>query len=309
MDTEDRRGKIFDIRRFSTHDGDGIRTTVFFKGCPLQCAWCHNPEGISLRRRPVYFAKKCIHCGMCYKTARHGGVRLDSDHTLQLDVLQPENWDRIMEVCPSGALVWDAREVEFEELLQEVLRDEPFFRHGGGVTLSGGEPLLQPEFAAKLLEHLQQRGIHTAIETALYVPAYALLRVQPYLNQIFADLKLFDSEQHKKYTGVNNGRIKQNLRMLLESAHRKCVTVRTPMIPGITATEENIVSISRFISGIYRDVSYELLNYNPLAAAKYHLVDRTYCFEENPPRFTEEEMQHFASLARENGVLNVQIDR
>ena len=214
-----------------------------------------------------------------------------------------------MEVCPSGALVWDAREVEFEELLQEVLRDEPFFRHGGGVTLSGGEPLLQPEFAAKLLEHLQQRGIHTAIETALYVPAYALLRVQPYLNQIFADLKLFDSEQHKKYTGVNNGRIKQNLRMLLESAHRKCVTVRTPMIPGITATEENIVSISRFISGIYRDVSYELLNYNPLAAAKYHLVDRTYCFEENPPRFTEEEMQHFASLARENGVLNVQIDR
>lgn len=309
MDTAENKGRIFDIRRFSIHDGNGIRTTVFFKGCPLQCAWCHNPEGIAVRRRPVYFPKKCIHCGLCYKSARHGGVRIDSDRTLQLDPLQPENWDRIMEICPSGALVWDAYEEDLEVLLQELLKDAAFFHRGGGVTLSGGEPLLQPEFAARLLCQLQARGIHTAIETALYVPAYAVLRVLPYLDQIYVDLKLFDSEVHNRYTKVHNGRIKQNIRLLLESAQRERVIVRTPLIPGITATEENIAAISRWISSIYPDVSYELLNYNPLAAAKYHLVDRDYFLTKNPPRYTEAEMQHFVAIAERSGSCHVMMQR
>ena len=308
MDTTELKGTIFDIRRFSTHDGDGIRTTVFFKGCPLCCVWCHNPEGIGLRRRPIYFEKKCLHCGICCKSARHGGVRMDADRKLQLDVLQPERWSHIIEACPTGALVWDSRIVTLEDLLPELLRDETFFRQGGGVTLSGGEPLLQAEFAAALLRRLQRQGIHTAIETALYVPEYAVLQVQPYLDLIYVDLKLADSAQHKAYTGVHNGRIKQNIRALLESAQRDKVVIRTPLIPGITATTENIAAISRFISSIYRDVSYELLNYNPLASAKYHLVGRSYCFEQNFPKYTPDEMQSFAAIARENGVEKVLLD-
>ena len=304
---ESLKGTIFDVRRFATHDGDGIRTTVFFKGCPLLCAWCHNPEGISTKKRPLYFEKKCIHCGSCVKISKCGGVKFD-DGKIILDYTKNDDWDEIIKVCPTGAIAWDSREIEVYKLFGEVMSDEPFFKYGGGVTLSGGEPLLQPDFAAALLKLLQERGIHTAIETALLVPTENLEKVLPYLSHIFADCKIFDEQAHINATKVSNKLIKENLRELLTSNKKECVTIRTPMIPEYTATDENVAAIAKFISKIFPEVRYEILNYNPLASAKYHLVGREFCFKENPKRFTKDQMNHFAKIARENGVKNVSID-
>ena len=303
MNREKAEGNIFDIRRFSTHDGDGIRTTIFFKGCPLACAWCHNPEGISVMPRPLHFQNKCIRCGTCAKISEHGGIEL-AKNGIRLNAGKPEDWQKMMDECPSGALAWDSRHMTAEMVIAEAMRDEPFFRYGGGVTLSGGEPLLQPEFALAILKGLKQKGVHTAIETALYVDSRVVLQVLPYLDLIFADLKLIDSDRHKKHTGVPNERIKENIRILLESEKAENVIIRTPMIPGITADEENIAGIARYSSGIYPEVSYEILNYNPLAEAKYHLVDKEFYRKDSPEKYSREAMQSFAEAAVENGIKN-----
>lgn len=300
-------GTIFDVRRFATHDGDGIRTTIFFKGCPLVCAWCHNPEGISTKRRPLYFDKKCIHCGSCAKVSKCGGVKFE-DGKIILDHRQNDVWNEIIEICPTGAVAWDSRQVELYELFSEVMSDAPFFKYGGGVTLSGGEPLLQANFAAALLKLLREKNIHTAIETALLVPTENLGKVLPHLSHVFADCKIFDEQQHIRATKISNKLIKKNLEYLLTSDRKNSVTIRTPMIPEYTATAENVATIAQFLFGIYQDVHYEILNYNPLASAKYHLVGREFCFRENPKRFSREQMNNFAQIARDNGVKNVSID-
>ena len=304
MRTSD-RGRIFDIRRFSTHDGGGIRTTVFFKGCPLKCAWCHNPEGISPERRPIWFSGSCMGCGSCMQAARAGGVRAGEEGIL-LNPKAEENWDAIMDACPTGALRWDSRDVSVEELMGEIRRDLPFYVHGGGgVTLSGGDPLMQPEFAHAVLTACADEGIHTALETELYARIEDVQTVLADASFIYADLKLMDDELHRRYTGAGNGRILDNFRWLLTSSLRDRVVVRIPMIPGVTATQENIASIARFLSGLYPDVRLELLNYNPLAAAKYPLVGREYCFCENPPRFSAAEMEAFRRIACEHGIKHI----
>ena len=369
------RGTIFDVRRFSTHDGAGIRTTVFFKGCPLRCKWCHNPEGISTQRRPLFFPKRCIGCKLCEQTARSAGegvlaagdiVATDcvvtndnmaaTDSVVATkqaqrpdglrvrgilfradDAASVELWERLIMQCPGDALRWDSREVTSESLAEELLRDLPFFRHGGGVTLSGGEPLLQPAFAADVLARMQAAGVHTAIETALLVPEASLRHVLPHLDHVFADCKMLDRAAHERATGVPNNRILENLRILLRGARTASVrtgtpipsgggmatsgtrvppdgapfptvTIRTPMIPRFTATDKNVAAIARFLASENPDVHYELLNYNPLAAAKYPLVGRAYCFDENPQKFSAEEMQHFADVARREGLRNVTLD-
>ena len=347
-------GTIFDVRRFSTHDGAGIRTTVFFKGCPLTCAWCHNPEGISTRRRPLFFPKKCIGCHLCEQTAKAAGESIGRAESAEGEIFvrgipyraaDEKNgalWDRLIADCPGDALRWDSRTITSNALTGELLRDLPFFRHGGGVTLSGGEPLLQPAFAADVLARVQAAGVHTAIETALAVPEASLRQVLPHLDHVFADCKLFDRDAHIAATGLPNDTILANLRLLLrgtrdaaksptcasststvtsatphtfsskETARRTrtfpTVTIRTPMIPHYTATDENVAAIARFLASENPDIHYELLNYNPLAAAKYPLVGRAYCFDENPQKFPADEMQHFAAVAREAGLRNVTID-
>lgn len=295
------KGTIFDIRRFSTHDGDGIRTTLFLKGCPLSCVWCHNPEGINRRQRTLYFPNKCIHCGTCVHLSRNLGV-IEKMGSICIDITKKENWEEIIRECPTGALVSDSRILTVQEAIHEILKDEPFFRHGGGVTLSGGEPLLQREFVIELLKELKKLGIHTAIETALLVPEETVREVMPYLDLIYADMKLFLDNEHKKYTGVSNDLIKKNIKLLLESEKKDKVIIRTPMIPNITTKEENISLISNYISGIYSDVSYEILNYNPLAESKYHLIDKDYYFKKNPSKYSKEEMKKFANIAKDNGV-------
>ena len=305
--TSDRQGltgRIFDVRRFSTHDGDGIRTTVFFKGCPMHCLWCHNPEGIDFARRPVWFSGKCIRCGRCAQVAEHGGVAL-KQKGIDLRHDAPEDWDAVLDACPTGALRWDSRDVTVEALLDEIERDMPFYAHGGGITLSGGDPLVQSDFARALLKRLKAEGIHTAIETELHASAGAVEAVLPLCDLIYADLKLFDARTHTRCTGRDNRVILDRMAVLLGGALADRVIVRTPLIPGITATEANLTAIGRFLVGCDPHVRWELLNYNPLAAAKYPLVGRDYSLAQTLKKFDASQMEAFRKIARQSGVKNI----
>lgn len=305
MTTSEPTGRIFDIRRFSTHDGGGIRTTVFFKGCPLRCAWCHNPEGIDFGRRPLWFAGKCIGCGSCAEAAQCGGVRR-TDAGIAVDPSASEDWDAILDACPTGALRWDSRDVTVDEVMEVIRKDAPFYAHGGGgATLSGGDPLMQADFARELLLRCREEGVHTAIETELHAPESVVQTVLPLAELIYADLKLMDGNLHRRYTGAGNGQILSNLEWLLTGTMAERLILRTPLIPGITASSENLRAIAQWLAARNPDVRWELLNYNPLAAAKYPLVGRTYCFADNPKRFSPEKMADFAELARSAGARNV----
>lgn len=298
------KGYVFDFKRFSTHDGHGIRTTVFLKGCTINCVWCHNPEGISIRQRPLYFPNKCIHCNTCVHLAENEGVK-EINGKIKLDISKNENWHYIIDSCPSAALTMDSREMTVQEVVEEACKDEPFFKYGGGVTLSGGEPLFQHAFAIEILKGLREKNIATTIETASHIPTKLYQEAMNYVDYVFADLKIIDSRQHKKYTGVTNELIKQNLEWLLTSDKAENVIIRTPLIPDMTATEENIAEIARFISGLYQEVKYEILNYNPLAQAKYDMVDKAFCFEKNRPSYSDNQMRAFGKIAANNGIKNL----
>ena len=213
-----------------------------------------------------------------------------------------EDWDHLIYECPAGAIEWDSHEMEVGDVMQEIRKDQVFFEQGGGVTLSGGEPFMQWEFAKELLLACQKENIHTAIESSFFANEEAVDALLPHLDFIFADVKLFSEKAHKTYTGVSNERILANVKKLLTSEKKDQIIIRTPMIPGITATKENIQAIAGFLSEQYEDVTYELLNYNPLAEAKYHLIDRAYCYEENPPMYAKEEMKTFAEWAMDAGI-------
>jgi pyruvate formate lyase activating enzyme len=298
------KGYVFDFKRFSTHDGKGIRTTIFLKGCTLNCVWCQNPEGISIKQRPLYFPKKCIHCNTCVYLSKNCGVT-ERNGIIKLDVSKNEDWENIIDACPSTALTMDSKEMTVEEVLKEASKDKPFFKYGGGVTLSGGEPLYQHEFAIEILKGLKEMGITTAIETASHIPHEIYKEAMKYIDYVYADVKLIDEAAHKKYTGVSNELIKKNISWLLTSKKAPNVIIRTPLIPDITTGEENIAGISKFISGLYSEVKYELLNYNPLAQAKYDMVDKEFCYEKNPPLYTDEQMRAFGKIVTDNGVKNL----
>lgn len=300
-------GSVFDIRRFSTHDGEGIRTTIFLKGCPLRCHWCQNPEGLSLKPQLMYLENQCIHCGNCTKVCKNNSITL-KDNKLYIDKNAADQWEEPIDACPAVCLTMDCKSYTVEELVKLVLKDIAFFKHGGGVTLSGGEPLFQKDFALALLKALKEEKIHTAIETSLYVDKTIIMEVLPYLDSIYADLKVFEKNKHKELTGVYNDQIKENIKFILESNKKDKVIIRTPLIPTMTATKENIYDIAKFITNIYPDVKYELLNYNPLAEGKYKLVDREYCFKENLRMHTEEEMHEFREVAKSAGVKNLIVE-
>lgn len=210
------KGYIFDIKRFATHDGKGIRTTMFFKGCPLRCKWCQNPEGLSYLPQVLYMESKCMHCLSCVYASKQGAVRY-VDHKICISRNAKEDWDAICDVCPTLALSMDAKEYTVEECVQEILKDEIFFKREGGVTFSGGEPFLQSDFLIDLLKACKEKRIHTAIETSLYTDLENVKRALPYLDQIYCDCKLYDENLHKQYTGVSNEKVLKNIAYLLQS--------------------------------------------------------------------------------------------
>lgn len=301
---ENIKGKIFDIRRFSTHDGEGIRTTIFFKGCNLKCVWCQNPEGIPMNDNVLYFENRCIKCDTC-KQIDSENLIYNENNKIKFRNSNRENILKYINQCPVNALAMDCEEYTVQELMDEVKKDIVFFYHNGGITISGGEPLLQSDFVIEFLKECKKEGIHTAIETAANVREEVIDEVIQYLDLVYVDFKIIDDIHHKNHTGVSNKRIKKNIEKLLNSHIKDSVIVRTPMIPNFISTKDNVFNISKFISDIYSDVKYEILNYNPLAMSKYNLVDENYCFERNPKMYSKKQMDEFYKIAYMGGVKNL----
>jgi len=272
---------ITDIQRFSLRDGDGIRTTVFFKGCNMKCPWCHNPETISHDPELMFYESKCIGCGKCFEACPTGAHKTE-DGKHFIDRALCTNCGKCASVCYAEALTMCGKEMTADEIMAEICQDKEYYKNsGGGVTLSGGEVLCHREFAAALLDACHTEGIHTAIETNL---SFAFEMAEPLLSRadlIMCDVKLYDDAAHRMHTGVSNRTILENVTKL--DSLGVPVIVRTPLIPGVTDSAENLTAIAKHIKHLKNLRRYELLNFNPLGEGKYRALERANGFESARP--------------------------
>ena len=277
-------GIIFDIKEFSVFDGPGIRQTVFFKGCPLRCSWCHNPEGLSVLPQLMVSKGACTDCGRCRAVCPGGNCTACG---------------KCVMACPSNVRRIAGEPMTAEALARVILKDADYYRrYGGGVTFSGGEPLLQSAFLLEVLSLVPD--VHCAIETSGYAQPDVFESVIQKMQYVMMDLKLMDDEAHRKYTGVSNGRILHNARTLIQSGI-PC-RIRIPLIPGVNDTEENLRAAAAFIAGLGK-VPVELLPYHKTAGAKYEMVGQTYQPMFDPEQAVETHQDLFTSYGLECSVL------
>ncbi len=261
---------VFNIQRFSVHDGPGIRTTVFLKGCNLRCRWCHNPESIDPSPQIQYFAEKCVGCGMCERACPSGLTTLAGERKTALAC---KLCGGCAQYCMNDALKKAGEEMSPQQVMDVVLKDRDYYENsGGGLTLSGGEPLLQSEFCAELLRLAKEQGIDTAVDTAANVPYAAFEAVLPYTDKILLDLKIMNDCLHREYTGVSNGLILENARRLFEEDVD--VYIRIPVIGGVNDSAENARAAAEFLSGASNVREIKLLAYHNMAEDKALSVNR-----------------------------------
>ncbi len=274
-------GFTFNIQRFSTEDGPGIRTTAFLKGCPLRCAWCHNPEGLSPLPDLVWYDVRCVGARECMTTCPEGALTLTPEG-LRINRARCTLCGACAEACPAAALEVIGRSWDPAELVQELLKDQVFFEtSGGGVTFSGGEPMMQADFLGQVLPRCQTSGLRVCLDTcgAVSWPRYEEL--MSWVDLVLFDLKLMDAERHKAATGVTNRAILDNARRL--AGLGVPMWIRTPVIPGYTADRDNILAIAGFIREALPAVErWDLLAYTNLGRPKYHRLDRRYALEGVP---------------------------
>jgi pyruvate formate lyase activating enzyme len=273
-------GLVLNIQRMSTEDGPGLRTSVFFKGCPLACRWCHNPESISFKKEHEWFPARCMMCGTCEAACEKKALSFAGDK-LTVDYSKCVKCMKCVLMCPTGALEAKGISYTADELFDEIIKDRAYFGAEGGVTLSGGEALGQPAFAGKLLEKLKAQGIHTAVDTCGQVKFEVFEKVYDNVSLFLYDLKLMGSAEHKRYTGHGNEMILDNLIKLSEVMRERGgagLWIRTPLIPGATDGDENIRAIAEFIENNTADVleRWELLEFNNLCASKYERLGKSW---------------------------------
>jgi pyruvate formate lyase activating enzyme len=288
-------GIVTHIQRFSVHDGPGIRTTVFLKGCQMHCAWCHNPETYRAQPELQVFGHRCIGCGACLERCEQHARELVGGRP----VFHRERCvacGRCTEACFAQALVLVGQSKTAQQVVDEVLADRAFYESsGGGVTISGGEPLLQADFTRAILELCRREDIHTAVETNLGWPWPVVARLTPIVDLFMVDVKLLDDTEHRVWTGKSNQLTLDNLRRL--DAEHKPVVVRTPVVGRVNDRADQIAAIADFLAGLPNVVAYELLPYHPLGNGKYEALGLASPW----PRFhspSPEEMEQLAAAAR-----------
>lgn len=301
-------GYVFNIQRFSIHDGPGIRTTVFLKGCPLRCSWCANPE--SIRPLPEIITRdlKCIGCGRCLQACFQGAIELQEEGRRTMQWEQCDQCLRCAEACPSGAIDVMGRQTSVAEVIEEVLRDRRFYqRNGGGLTVSGGEPLFQWEFARDLLAEARRQGLHTTLDTSGYTDWDTLERVLEHADLVLYDLKQMDDERHRQGTGVSNRRILENLEKVARRYHaaegsisssgqRSRIWIRCPVIPGFNDSEEHLEALAQFVRPLGEAVErVSLLPYHRFGELKYSAGGKAYPYE-GQPMLPDERIEELKAL-------------
>ncbi len=271
-------GLVLKIERASIHDGQGLRTVLFLKGCPLRCSWCSTPESQSPLPERGYDKDRCEGCGRCILACPEGALsRVDGRDGIRRDADKCRNLFKCVDECPTGASKRYGVYMSVQDVIDEISKDEVFFFHsGGGITISGGEPLNQPRFTEAVLKECKKLGIHTAIESCLYAPWDSLSMILPWLDLLYVDMKLMDSDLHKEWTGVHNGLILENLRKIDALDLNIEIIGRVPMIPGVTDSDKNLADTARFARSIKQIKHIELLPYHRLGTGTYKHLGREY---------------------------------
>jgi pyruvate formate lyase activating enzyme len=278
---DDFSGRVFNVQRFSVHDGPGIRTTLFLKGCPLRCQWCDNPESQRGEPQIVFWRERCIQCNACLDACPRAAVAVDADGRKQVLTDRCDLCGLCIEECYAGALERIGRAMTVANAIAQVEEDRAFYdRSGGGVTLSGGESLSQPEFSRRILQGCRARGIHTAIETSGYASWSTWQTLLPHLDLILYDLKEVDSSEHQRGTGVPSELILDNLRQLANTG--KPIIVRRPVIPGFNDTPESITALAHFLRELGTIQEINLLPYHRFGRGKYEQLEIAYPMGDRP---------------------------
>jgi pyruvate formate lyase activating enzyme len=297
---------ILHLQRLSTEDGPGLRTTVFFKGCSLRCAWCHNPESLSPRPQVQWIENRCIGCDTCLGACPNGCLTR-TPQGVTIDRARCQGCGACAEACPANALELLGTRVGVDDLLAQVVKDRVYYEQsGGGVTVSGGEPALQAEFVAEFLRRLKDTGIHTALDTCGACSASSLAPLLPHTDLVLFDLKEIDPEKHRQFTGQPNQRILENLLIARDALARqpgKTLWLRTPLIPGATATRENLTGLGAFIAENLdgRVERWELCAFNNLCRDKYRRLGIEWRYADTP-LMTLDELRQWEACARQSGV-------